>query len=489
VYICCPEESHNTTKPSEVRITRHRPSSIVTATVAVFFAFVFAFCFLFRFFWFFVFFFPFVQMSGKRNKKKKSKSKSNLHAPAHAPAHADAHVVVGVDAAQVQDLLKRVEALIERAPEPEQDEKGNIFEYGAPGWVRGKSGGLKCVNEAEMSVQKGVLGDLIRRAGAAIVNGDSIMNISLPVRIFEARSFLERITDTWCFAPIFLTRAAAATDPIERIKYCMTFLVSGLHRGCTNWKPFNPILGETLQASYPDGSQIFMEQISHHPPISQFQLFGPSNIYHMYGHHNVSASFGANSLRASQKGPNCIEFLDGTRVEFNMPHVLLSGTMFGERNFQWVGTVHFIDEKNDLHAELVFNPDSKGTIMSWFTGKAKTLADAVRGTIYRGPKPAKKADQADLKVVSTCSGSWIESLSFDDQVYWQHQDMKPLATQRVDSPLPSDCSYRDDLVHLKAGDSDSAEQWKKTLEQRQRDDRKLRAQYAKMQQRLQKLNN
>jgi hypothetical protein len=40
-------------------------------------------------------------------------------------------------------------------------------------------------------------------------------------------------------------------------------------------KPMNPILGETLQATLVDGTQVYAEQISHHPPISYFLIIGP----------------------------------------------------------------------------------------------------------------------------------------------------------------------------------------------------------------------
>ena len=33
----------------------------------------------------------------------------------------------------------------------------------------------------------------------------------------------------------------------------MAFAISGLYGGCKQQKPFNPILGETLQAYWPDG--------------------------------------------------------------------------------------------------------------------------------------------------------------------------------------------------------------------------------------------
>ncbi len=35
-------------------------------------------------------------------------------------------------------------------------------------------------------------------------------------------------------------------------------------------KPFNPIIGETYQGYWPDGSSIFCEHTSHHPPITNF---------------------------------------------------------------------------------------------------------------------------------------------------------------------------------------------------------------------------
>ena len=70
-------------------------------------------------------------------------------------------------------------------------------------------------------------------------------------------------------------------------------LPAGFHRAFTRWaKPFNPLLGETWQAEMPDGSRIFLEQISHHPPISAFELLGPHGLYTFAGQrqaHSASA--------------------------------------------------------------------------------------------------------------------------------------------------------------------------------------------------------
>jgi hypothetical protein len=44
-------------------------------------------------------------------------------------------------------------------------------------------------------------------------------------------------------------------------------------------KPFNPILGETYQATFSKGGELFMEHTSHHPPISNFLVVGNSYRY------------------------------------------------------------------------------------------------------------------------------------------------------------------------------------------------------------------
>ena len=71
-------------------------------------------------------------------------------------------------------------------------------------------------------------------------------SISLPVQVFEPRSFLERITDNWAYLDL-LEAAADAEDPADRLRLIVGFVIGGLRRQTSTLKPFNPILGETYQ--------------------------------------------------------------------------------------------------------------------------------------------------------------------------------------------------------------------------------------------------
>ena len=82
----------------------------------------------------------------------------------------------------------------------------------------------------------------------------------------------------------------------------------------------NPILGETLQASFPDGSQVYAEQISHHPPVSYFLLYGPQENYQYSGYYNIEAKAGLNSITILNKGKRQVTFKDKQRIDFDFSY-------------------------------------------------------------------------------------------------------------------------------------------------------------------------
>ena len=85
--------------------------------------------------------------------------------------------------------------------------------------------------------------------------------------------------------------------------------------------------GETWQAGQPDGSQIFLEQISHHPPISAFELCGPNKMYIFSGLSQPAVSYKTNAVKTTAKGYRAISFLDGSKISIQYPAYYLKGEM------------------------------------------------------------------------------------------------------------------------------------------------------------------
>lgn len=97
-------------------------------------------------------------------------------------------------------------------------------------------------------------------------------------------------------------------------------------------KPFNPILGETFQG-WIDGCPIYMEQISHHPPISAYYFVGRG--YKKYGCMEPKVSVGLNSGSGYSIYPHYVEFDDGMKIEYVCAKIVIGGLLIGERTFNF----------------------------------------------------------------------------------------------------------------------------------------------------------
>jgi len=369
---------------------------------------------------------------------------------------------------------------------PLPTEKEDIFEK----FEFCEKGGLRWTDEEAMERQKGVLKDVVKEFAKNFIRGLGISHMSLPVRMFEPRSTIQRVADYFCFAPIFLKRASKCTDKLERFKNVISYFIAGMQVWTGQLKPFNPILGETLQSTLPDGSNVYWEHISHHPPITAYSIEDVDHDYIFWGAAEFTANLGTNSMRAGQEGNCYIKFTDGQVIKTVAPHYTLGGTVMGDRTINADGFFLFEDEANQIKAVIIFNPIMKaGGIFSSNTYAGKT--DDFRGLIYK-PKAKKKKDKKKDKdkkfskykhmeedaeeIYSEIEGSWLRELIIDGEEYWNinNPELRPQRHIPNTIALPSDWRFREDLIYLFRNNMKMADKWKVRLEVQQRLDRKHR---------------
>eukprot|EP00830_Metopus_es_P012813 TRINITY_DN2959_c0_g1_i1.p1 TRINITY_DN2959_c0_g1~~TRINITY_DN2959_c0_g1_i1.p1 ORF type:complete len:626 (+),score=93.21 TRINITY_DN2959_c0_g1_i1:61-1938(+) len=331
-----------------------------------------------------------------------------------------------------------------------------------PRYHKYRKGGIWCNNKDDLKSQNGIILDLLKSAGNELLHGRGIIGLSLPVRVFEPRSMLERITDLWGTGQKYLTQAAHSAEPIERMKNIITFVISGLYTNAPQRKPFNPIIGETYQGHWPDGTSISMEHTSHHPPISHFYISNPKYQYWGYYEYLAKLADFGNSGIGRMKGVNKIAFLDNSEITFELPAAKISGILFGKRVLQWIGNFKVAYPQYNLEAVITFTPPP-----GFFSSQVKP-SDCFEGEIA-----------VNGQSISKITGSWLENIKFDTHIYWEFETADLIRPKPIADPLPSDCRFREDLQAWKQKDLSWAQKEKDRLQVLQRADRKTREDFAK----------
>jgi len=255
-----------------------------------------------------------------------------------------------------------------------------------------------------------------------------------------------------CYFPLYMNLAAESSDPIQRFKFYVVSSIAYYYLTNSFAKPLNPILGETMHGHYNDGSQLFLEQTSHHPPISYALMYGPNKSYKYYGPSIFAASAGLNSLTLSVKGWRKAEFHNPEQEIHNtFPNETYDGTFWGTCVHETLGTMEFNDKKNQISCELRF-------------GKVKKRpTDYIEGEI-----------KVNGQIVSRISGTYLGWIEIDGNRYFDYRFLPPYKLFIERSRLGSDFAYRPDLYFLQLGDIPRAQKEKESLEIIQRGDAKFR---------------
>ena len=241
----------------------------------------------------------------------------------------------------------------------------------------------------------------------------NLLSLSMPVRMFEPRSYLQKLADVWVY-PAFLSAAAdPACPPERRLQLVSTWFVAGLQHVYQSWrKPFNPVLGETWAAGLADGTRIFMEQVAHHPPVSAFEMAGPGGSYTFTGISQPDVSYKGADVKTTAKGTRRLTFAAdaGTgrgAISIAYPHYWMRGVIgSGLPRGEMVGVATLTYEGTGLVCELTFgkspHPEDKGVPLL-------QRADTVTGRVVRREPMIAPEDAAAAS--SSRSGGLLGSSS------------------------------------------------------------------------------
>ena len=323
-----------------------------------------------------------------------------------------------------------------------------------PLYANNDEGGFDFASEKTLGIIRGIGWDLIKQIGRKILSGDfNLTTVTMPIKVMVPITILQHICNGHFNFPLYLNIASTLNDNLERLKYVIVATVSCWYKSSVILKPLNPIWGETYEMMWEDGSHEYVEQTSHHPPCSNFILYGPNNNYKFSGYLNFKSNAWLNSMKLTNTGKRCIDFKDGTHIDFNYCQDQYSNTFTGIFRHENIGNVIWDDVTHELKAEMVLGGSAKSALSDYFEGTIK---------------------DKDGKVLSNFTGSYLSHIDFDGKRYWDIRRNIDIEGYPIKNQIKSSSIYRKDSYYLWKRDMDKAQDEKTELEEIQRRDRRLR---------------
>ncbi|KAL9406273.1 hypothetical protein Peur_003245 [Populus x canadensis] len=318
--------------------------------------------------------------------------------------------------------------------------------------------------------------------------GKDLTRVCLPVYFNEPISSLQK-----CFEDLeysyLLDRAyecGKAGNSVLRILNVAAFAISGYAssegRHC---KPFNPLLGETYEADFPDkGVRFFSEKVSHHPTLIACHCEGRG--WKFWGDSNLRTKFWGRSIQLDPVGVLTVEFDDGeifqwSKVTTTIYNLILGkvycdhhGMMHIQGNRQYSCKLKFKEQSildRNPHQVQGFVEDVSGNkVASLFgkwddsmhyttgdgTGKSKDRITSSNATLlWKSNKPPPNLTRYNLSSFAITLNELTPGLQIKEKL------------------PPTDSRLRPDQRHLENGEYEKANGEKQRLEKRQRMSRKL----------------
>ncbi|RID45778.1 hypothetical protein BRARA_I02480 [Brassica rapa] len=189
--------------------------------------------------------------------------------------------------------------------------------------------------------------------------GKDLTKVCLPVYFNEPLSSLQE-----CFEDLEYSYLLDRTfewgkrgNTLMRILNVAAFAVSGYAstegRIC---KPFNPVLGETYEADYPDkGLRFFSEKVSHHPMVVACHCDGTG--WKFWADSNLKSKFWGRWIQLDPVGVLTLQFDDGKILQWSKVTTSIYNLILGKLYCDHYGTMR-IEGSAEYSCKLKFKEQS-----------------------------------------------------------------------------------------------------------------------------------
>ncbi|KAH9477070.1 Protein KES1 [Psilocybe cubensis] len=210
----------------------------------------------------------------------------------------------------------------------------------------------------------------------ASFSGD-LSSLTAPPFILSPTSLTE-FPAYWCERPEYFAAIADAKPGQDRAIAVLRWFISTLKDQYTTRnetmgsekKPLNPVLGEVFYGVWPDKNgrgrtELLVEQVSHHPPITAYVIENKSKGLRLVGHNAQKTSFSSGAIIVKQIGHAVLTVNETESYLITFPRLRIDGLWYGSPYIELAETSYIVGGGHITTIEY----KGKG----YFSGKSHTF--------------------------------------------------------------------------------------------------------------------
>ncbi|KAI8878102.1 Oxysterol-binding protein [Backusella circina FSU 941] len=220
--------------------------------------------------------------------------------------------------------------------------------------------------------QKGAFHSFLK--SLASFSGD-LSSLTCPAFLLAPVSLIE-YSEYWTQQPDLFVAITKPDDEVERMINFVKWFISSLNasysrrvpKGEWEKKPYNPILGEQFKMHWDevDGSgetSVLCEQVSHHPPVTGFNITNEKFGVTLNGHTGQKTRFSGTSLICDQVGQSVVNLNQrNEKYMFTCPSITVNGIWYAAPYVELTGT-SYIQSSTGLYCSIEY------TSRGWVSGE------------------------------------------------------------------------------------------------------------------------
>jgi len=209
-------------------------------------------------------------------------------------------------------------------------------------------------------------------------------------------------------------------DSLQRFLCVARWIVSFLPKEKMEKKPYNPTIGEEhicwIEHSDNDWTELFVEQVSHHPPLTALFLRNQNQKISLLSSLDAEVSFSGNSVTILNSGEvTILTAHEKYHMTRHVPSLIIRRIIFGEKYYVWSGPLTLECAESGYKLTLNFSEKNENTnLIKGQITKEGNIVFEIRGNVGREIfywKP-EEGEKKKKELYKFCTGIILPDISY-----------------------------------------------------------------------------